>query len=201
MAHYASYYNRDQFPPSLSSLVKKTFFFFWTIIRINTPFRFYRVYANLLILHGLIIKKAKERFETLAWKMMNIDILTKEKDYLRKLLIYIYIYTLIQIQTKISPVFGASGVFPILTRRASPLSLFLSIDKRRKNRSVPYGQRSCTGCCSFIRGDQLARRMADNGSIKKSCYCRVAVENFDVAKQDGKRSRSRTILCPLPCFI
>lgn len=26
--------------------------------------------------------------------------------------------------------------------------------------------------------------MADNGSIKKSCYCRVAVENFDVAKQD-----------------
>lgn len=40
---------------------------------------------------------------------------------------YIYIYTLIQIQTKISPVFGASGVFPILTRRASPLSLFLSM--------------------------------------------------------------------------
>lgn len=64
------------------------------------------------------------------------------------------------------------------------LSLSLSIDKRRKSRSVPYGQRSCTGCCSFIRGDQLARRMADNGSIKKSCYCRVAVENFDVAKQD-----------------
>lgn len=63
-------------------------------------------------------------------------------------------------------------------------SLSLSIDKRRKSRSVPYGQRSCTGCCSFIRGDQLARRMADNGSIKKSCYCRVAVENFDVAKQD-----------------
>lgn len=66
------------------------------------------------------------------------------------------------------------------------LSLSVHVDKRRKNRSVPYGQRSCTGCCSFIRGDQLARRMADNGSIKKSCYCRVAVENFDVAKQDGK---------------
>lgn len=120
-----------------------------------------------------------------------MNILTKEKDYLRKLL-YIYIYILIQIRTKISPVFRASGVFPILTRRATPLSLSLtlSIDKRRKSRSVPYGQRSCTGCCSFIRGDQLARRMADNGSIKKSCYCRVAVENFDVAKQDGKRSRS-----------
>lgn len=30
--------------------------------------------------------------------------------------------------------------------------------------------------------------MADNGSIKKSCYCRAAVENFDVAKRDGERS-------------
>lgn len=115
---------------------------------------------------------------------MDIDYeyFDKGEELFTKVAIYIYI----QMQTKISPVFRASGVFPILTRRASPLSLSLSlsIDKRRKSRSVPYGQRSCTGCCSFIRGDQLARRMADNGSIKKSCYCRVAVENFDVAKQD-----------------
>lgn len=65
-----------------------------------------------------------------------MNILTKEKNYLRKLL-YIYIY--IQMQTKISPVFRASGVFPILTRRASPLSLSLSLCPLIKGGKVgPY---------------------------------------------------------------
>lgn len=51
----------------------------------------------------------------------------------------IYIYTYIQMQTKISPVFRASGVFPILTRRASPLSLSLSLCPLIKGGKVgPY---------------------------------------------------------------
>lgn len=112
-----------------------------------------------------------------------MNILTKEKNYLRKLL-YIYIYT--DANKNIASFQSVRCLSNFNQTSFSSLSLFLSlsIDKRRKSRSVPYGQRSCTGCCSFIRGDQLARRMADNGSIKKSCYCRVAVENFDVAKQD-----------------
>lgn len=113
-----------------------------------------------------------------------MNILTKEKNYLRKLLyIYIYIYT---DANKNIASFQSVRCLSNFNQTSFSLSfsLSLSIDKRRKSRSVPYGQRSCTGCCSFIRGDQLARRMADNGSIKKSCYCRVAVENFDVAKQD-----------------
>lgn len=111
-----------------------------------------------------------------------MNILTKEKNYLRKLL-YIYIYT---DANKNIASFQSVRCLSNFNQTSFSLSfsLSLSIDKRRKSRSVPYGQRSCTGCCSFIRGDQLARRMADNGSIKKSCYCRVAVENFDVAKQD-----------------
>lgn len=109
-----------------------------------------------------------------------MNILTKEKNYLRKLL---YIYT---DANKNIASFQSVRCLSNFNQTSFSLSfsLSLSIDKRRKSRSVPYGQRSCTGCCSFIRGDQLARRMADNGSIKKSCYCRVAVENFDVAKQD-----------------
>lgn len=111
-----------------------------------------------------------------------MNILTKEKNYLRKLL-YIYIYT--DANKNIASFQSVRCLSNFnQTSFSFSLSLSLSIDKRRKSRSVPYGQRSCTGCCSFIRGDQLARRMADNGSIKKSCYCRVAVENFDVAKQD-----------------
>lgn len=122
-----------------------------------------------------------------------MNILTKEKDYLRKLLIYIYIHVNTDSNKNIASFRSVRCLSNFNQTSFSSLSLSVHVDKRRKNRSVPYGQRSCTGCCSFIRGDQLARRMADNGSIKKSCYCRVAVENFDVAKQDGKRSRSRTV--------
>lgn len=53
---------------------------------------------------------------------MDIDYeyFDKGEELFTKVAIYIYI----QMQTKISPVFRASGVFPILTRRAS---LFLSL--------------------------------------------------------------------------
>lgn len=64
-----------------------------------------------------------------------MNILTKEKNYLRKLLyIYIYIYT-----DANKNIARASGVFPILTRRASPLSLSFSLCPLIKGGKVgPY---------------------------------------------------------------
>lgn len=61
-----------------------------------------------------------------------MNILTKE-NYLRKLL-YIYIYT-----DANKNIARASGVFPILTRRASPLSLSFSLCPLIKGGKVgPY---------------------------------------------------------------
>lgn len=67
---------------------------------------------------------------------MDIDYeyFDKGEELFTKVAIYIYI----QMQTKISPVFRASGVFPILTRRAS-LSLSLSLCPLIKGGKVgPY---------------------------------------------------------------
>lgn len=136
---------------------------------------------------------------------MDIDYeyFNKGEGLFTKVTIYIYIYLNTDSNKNIASFQSVRCLsnFNQTSYSSLSLSLTLSIDKRRKSRSVPYGQRSCTGCCSFIRGDQLARRMADNGSIKKSCYCRVAVENFDVAKQDGKRSRSFIFERYCVCFI
>lgn len=51
---------------------------------------------------------------------MDYERFNKGEELFTKVTIYI------QIQTKIWPVFRASGVFLILTRRASPLSFSLS---------------------------------------------------------------------------